>query len=403
MLYDFTLYSQEEIRNKCGASVDLNREYAENYCFTFDGVPFIFKDKIEVIEHADDDIDLWVEENNVNASYWVSIDKNNRILKYGKGEMRKETTLVSIKYAEVPTLLNQKVENEYEWIDSLQFIHPKIRKSRRKIHGSMRTSAYPVVVNAPRVVSTDISVSDIGGKKVPPSSLSKECQTLYGNVSQFALEHEHVNMAQSGERISFSDFGQAVEYSLRTKGGIANLLYQYKIDHPEFDSDTSAEGFKQSYLRITLGRALGQSPGIPYVMEIWPYNCGSPIHDHGNTHAIIKALRGSIDIELFRMLPQNDTLKPFDKFTVQEGEVTYIMPTTNQFHRLSNPNGKTCITIQCYSYGDRDREHYPYFNYSTPNGKQEGHFNPISDCDFNEFKAKIFQEWNGYLESFPPQ
>jgi len=27
---------------------------------------------------------------------------------------------------------------------------------------------------------------------------------------------------------------------------------------------------KKAYLRITMGKGMGESPGIPYVLEIWP-------------------------------------------------------------------------------------------------------------------------------------
>jgi hypothetical protein len=38
----------------------------------------------------------------------------------------------------------------------------------------------------------------------------------------------------------------------------------------------------ETYLRITLGHSLGKSPGIPYVLEIWPKSNYSPMHNHGN-------------------------------------------------------------------------------------------------------------------------
>lgn len=47
-------------------------------------------------------------------------------------------------------------------------------------------------------------------------------------------------------------------------------------------------GFLATYLRITLGQSLGNSPGQPYVVEIWPPGHYSSIHDHGDACAVIK-------------------------------------------------------------------------------------------------------------------
>ena len=44
----------------------------------------------------------------------------------------------------------------------------------------------------------------------------------------------------------------------------------------------------ETYLRVTLGQSVGNSPGIPYVLEIWPSGHYSPIHNHGGCNAVIK-------------------------------------------------------------------------------------------------------------------
>ena len=51
---------------------------------------------------------------------------------------------------------------------------------------------------------------------------------------------------------------------------------------------------KQSYLRVSLGVPSGCSPGIPYVLEIWPSGHFSPVHNHGNAFGIVRILHGSI-------------------------------------------------------------------------------------------------------------
>jgi hypothetical protein len=51
---------------------------------------------------------------------------------------------------------------------------------------------------------------------------------------------------------------------------------------------------KQSYLRVSVGLERGCSPGIPYVLEIWPAGHFSPVHNHGNAFGIVRILHGSI-------------------------------------------------------------------------------------------------------------
>lgn len=54
---------------------------------------------------------------------------------------------------------------------------------------------------------------------------------------------------------------------------------------------------KQCYIRVSVGLPSGCSPGIPYVLEIWPPGHFSPIHNHGNAFGIVRLLHGSITSE----------------------------------------------------------------------------------------------------------
>lgn len=154
--------------------------------------------------------------------------------------------------------------------------------------------------------------------------------------------------------------------------------------------EEDAYEYRENYLRITLGYSQGDSPGNPYVMEIWPGGCGSPVHDHGGTYAIIKVLSGQINVEMFRQL---HSTKPFREVSFQKGDVTYITPLTNQVHRLRNlkTNSSTCVTIQCYQYPDSATVHDPFFHY-IEKGKP-GDFDPLSDYDYTSFKRDVMDKW----------
>jgi len=83
-------------------------------------------------------------------------------------------------------------------------------------------------------------------------------------------------------------------------------------------------------LRITAGKNNGNSPGSPYVIEIWPPGCKSSIHEHGNSFAIIKVLHGAIHEELYPSLAFAKEGQPFtDKIVYKKGDVTYKTPELN--------------------------------------------------------------------------
>jgi hypothetical protein len=150
----------------------------------------------------------------------------------------------------------------------------------------------------------------------------------------------------------------------------------------------------ETYLRITLGENNGESPGIPYVMEIWPPNHYSPVHSHGGAHAIVRILHGSINVSLYPYLSSDkNSVAPFGNADFYKDDITWISPTLNQTHKLENKNRKTtCITIQCYLYDSDSNVHYDYFDY-LDNDNNIQTYEPDSDMDFLEFKKIIKAEW----------
>ena len=141
-----------------------------------------------------------------------------------------------------------------------------------------------------------------------------------------------------------------------------------------------------------MGKNDGESPGIPYVMEIWPVGHYSPIHNHSSANAVIRVLQGEINVTLFPFL--SDKIKPFGEANFHFDQSTWISTNLNQIHQLKNMeyNSMACITIQCYMYDETDNLHYDYFDYVDEQGKIQ-HYNPDSDMGFVEFKEIIRQEW----------
>lgn len=216
-------------------------------------------------------------------------------------------------------------------------------------------------------------------------NLSAACQKLYANV---AGHHFTLNTPD------FPDFTDAIENSIRNENGWCYQTLLKKKD--EFGESDDTNG---TYIRITLGQNQGWSPGVPFVLEIWPHQHYSPIHNHAGANAIIKVLHGEITVKLFSMLSEHHK-KPFAQKTFLPGQTTWITPEINQTHQLINDSAedKTCMTIQCYAYGKDNDTHYEYFDFLDTEGNI-GHFDPVSDMGFTEFKELMRQEWQGMMRS----
>jgi predicted metal-dependent enzyme (double-stranded beta helix superfamily) len=214
------------------------------------------------------------------------------------------------------------------------------------------------------------------GRVTVPAGLTRTGQKLYDNVAgtRFVLDTP-----------DFPEFSAAIKASIADPGGwCAKVLDSKAGEFGKRDKD-------KTYLRITLGINQGESPGVPFVMEIWPSGHYSPIHNHGNADAVIRVLHGEITVSLFRFLSPQET-KPFAVRTFVKEDVTWISPRLNQVHQLFNRHPEEpCITIQCYLYGDDNFTHWPYFDYVEEDGL--GHFDPNSDADFLDFKKTMQEEW----------
>lgn len=226
-------------------------------------------------------------------------------------------------------------------------------------------------------------MNDIASNKyLPKSHLNNISQQLYDCISgrNFVLNDD-----------DFPEFSQAIEYSIKTKG--CWCYNKLKEKSMEFNKDVP--NIYETYLRITLGQNSGESPGIPYVMEIWPVGHYSPIHSHANSNAIIRVLNGSINVKLYPYLCNDEIgVKEFAETNFFLNDITWITPSLNQVHKLKNleTNTDTCITIQCYMYGNKNIKHYDYFDYINNNGNKQ-QYEPDSDMEFLKFKLKMKEEW----------
>jgi len=312
------------------------------------------------------------------AFYWISLDlldaeNGEMYIRFGRGEARLETEVFHYR---VP------VAKMYDFRQLSQALaSPYVQP--------MRLLRDPVIGTVPLVVkNTDsLTMADVAANNaMPKAALSAVGQKLYDIVAgqNFVLDTP-----------DFPHFSDAIKRSIESKNGWCYKKLQEKAKEFGPNSD-------EVYLRITLGKAGGESPGIPFVMEIWPPQCFSPIHQHAGANAIIRVLSGEIGVSLFPFLAKGTALSnqvevaPFAKASFAKDQITWISPLLNQTHQLRNNaalGGLPCITIQCYMYDEADTGHYPFFDYVDDDGTVH-QFTPNSDLEFPEFKKIMEKEWN---------
>ena len=329
--------------------------------------------------------------------YWFSFDAQNQQFHFGLGEARIETAIYSHKLV-FDAERDDLRKDHKKFLESLVIIH--INESIIPI----RLLRDPITKSIPMLVRDNLSMIDIASLRyMPKANLSLTSQKLYDCIAgdNFELDTD-----------DFPDFSKAIENSIINPNGwcykkllakanefnkdkpnlneTSDFFLTEKKDDITLDKKPSVFLSNETYLRITLGQNNGESPGIPYVMEIWPSGHYSPIHNHGGSEAIIRVLHGSINVSLYPFLC-NEEIK-FSEANFSKGDITWISPTLNQTHKLRNIDNNVCITIQCYMYDNDDIIHYDYFDYLDIDNNIL-HYEPDSDMEFIDFKNSMKQEW----------
>ncbi|RPA77052.1 hypothetical protein BJ508DRAFT_417358 [Ascobolus immersus RN42] len=315
--------------------------------------------------------DCYLNGTESDSVYWLSLDKNNGILRYGEHFTNMTCCLFEV-------VLKQEIEGvmvwtdpKDAWLESLKTIDITLDDGALQ-PVAVAVRALPVVIDlSPFIATMDgISLNDLErGTVTVPKNLPEACQKLYENVAG-----TKITLTNEGEEF---DFKAAIERSIKDPNGWCYKTLEKKSK--EFgDKDEPL----MTYLRITLGVNQGNSPGIPYVLEIWPSGHYSPIHDHGKSCAVIKVLCGEVVATYYDSL--HKPRRKVGEAQLKKGMITWLDPDNYQIHQLHNKSEGLCCTIQCYSYEDKDETHYGKFDYSKAD-ESVGHFDPNSDMAFGKF------------------
>jgi predicted metal-dependent enzyme (double-stranded beta helix superfamily) len=296
------------------------------------------------------------------SARWFSLDAQNQRLLAGVGEARFETCVYLYSF---PAATDAERRANKKFLESLVSVGAFAAAAPQRLLRDPVARALPH-----RVAPTATLDALAAGLYMPASHLSPVARQMYDCVAACQLDTD-----------DFPEFSQAIAQSIA--GGWCARRLAEKAD--EFGKPNPDE----TYLRITLGENSGESPGIPYVLEIWPAGHYSPVHSHAGAEAIIKVLHGDIRVGLYPYLGPGAA--PFATADFTAGDVMWISPTLNQTHQLRNCGARPCMTIQCYMYDAADRRHYDYFDYLDEGAVKQ--YEPDSDMEFSSFKSLMRTEW----------
>ncbi|CAL8469514.1 g9055 [Coccomyxa elongata] len=322
-------------------------------------------------------------------SYWVSFDPDSGILKYGIGHHMEETTLITYSLPASMSCLfrtTPKLVCLHGYtagpVERRSIFEAKLCTLDGRQAATVEFARCPLIANPPPLVldSSRLTLLDLGRRAYLPSSdLPPACQVLYQHLSQPCID---LDWSPEGGSCRLVD---AIRHSLHTPGALLHTRCQEKAAQCALGVPA-----KQSYLRVSVGVPSGSSPGIPYVLEIWPSGHFSPVHNHGNAFGIVRILHGSITARTFN---KHLTCEgPLQEAVLNKGDITWFSPNWYQTHQLENHTGDFCCTVQGFQYADDDDLHWPYMQFKGPSGRLLD-FLPVSDFSFNDMREALLAEY----------
>ena len=332
---------------------------------------------------------------NSMASYWISIDRDSFVIKYGIGYLMKETTCATYELKEsknTSSFLQQLFDpNKLLYVTVYMTAQdPPLSQSLIDAEPAFQFKNRPLASNFPPLVkdSSTATLLDLNkGWFTFSADLPAACQQMYQTMKGCDLECSGIS------NIQLSD---AIRYSINTKGKFLNdIIERKKKDRGGF--------FKEGYihLRVALGNDMGNGHSIPYVMELWPSGNKNLVHNHGGACTVIKILFGQIKFRIYNKLtdPPGDKVEPLTSFDAKQGDFTWMDENWYQTHQMENTSDDFCATLLSYRYGSDDKMQWPGFDYiKGDNSDEMGVVYPGSDTDFTRMRDAVLEEYAAYLE-----
>ncbi|EAQ83242.1 predicted protein [Chaetomium globosum CBS 148.51] len=336
---------------------------------------------------------------NREETYWLSLDKSNGELRYGKFFANATTVLRKIQGIDAEN--GGTTFPEYcKWLKDAKEVKVALAGGKAADVSILRLPVTyrlsPFVVPQDRITLLQLE----NGLVTVPANLPDACKALYPNVAG-----ENITLIDS----NFPEFTSAIEMSckngwcydeLQKKKDALKAKREARWKHEDKNrvlnedekKKIAEEEDKTTCIRVTLGYHHGDSPGIPYVLEIWPSGHKSFIYKHGDGSAVMKVLHGKIQATFYDSIDKGRLQLGTAEF--REGDVTWLDQHNYQIHQLHNLTEYlgVCCTIQCYQFEKKDKYHMGNFQYTDMNGECH-EFTPSSDITFYDFWRQMKKEW----------
>ncbi|KAF4126808.1 cysteine dioxygenase [Geosmithia morbida] len=128
------------------------------------------------------------------------------------------------------------------------------------------------------------------------------------------------------------------------------FLTRLMRDYDSSDNQWSRYAFgdrSRGYTRNLVDEGNGKSN---LLVLVWTPGKGSPIHDHGNAHCLMKILRGTLTETRYEFPNGDDKgpMKPISKKNYQENQVAYMADELG-LHRVSNEGSDFAVSLHLYT------------------------------------------------------
>ena len=183
----------------------------------------------------------------------------------------------------------------------------------------------------------------------------------------------------------------------------------------------AASGLKIPYLRVAVAAPRRCAPGEPFVLELWPAGCASPVHSHGGACGVFRVLHGKCTLRTFNAVHADGP--PDDRGRVPHcearalplGSVGWFDGGRHQTHQIvsaDGPPGTFAATLQAFRYDDDDNVACPFMEVEVaadrpldaagaadaaaprpPPTSSPRDFEPVSDYTFAELAELVLAEY----------
>ena len=166
------------------------------------------------------------------------------------------------------------------------------------------------------------------------------------------------------------------DYALDSKNlpAIMKLLAEYESNIKDWQQYNNEE--PNTYTRNLVDDGNGK---FNLMILSWSKGSQSPIHDHSNSHCLVKMLQGSLNETLYDWPAEGQEKLNVTRDTVfHENQVSYMHDKLG-LHRISNKGSETAISLHLYS---------PPFQYCKTFCEQTGKARKSGKCTFYSVNGK---------------